>query len=64
MIRLEEAGFEVYIVGGAVRDRYLGLTPHDYDLFTNATGEEILRVFPGGVILGGAENELEKTIRR
>ena len=57
MIKLETAGFEVYIIGGAVRDYYLGLTPYDWDLFTNATGEEIKKVFPQGVVIGGEERQ-------
>lgn len=42
---LEEAGFSAYAVGGCVRDDILGLTPHDYDLCTNATPEQICQVF-------------------
>lgn len=42
---LEKAGFEAYAVGGCVRDSLLGLTPHDYDLCTSATPEEICTVF-------------------
>lgn len=42
---LEQAGFEVYAVGGCVRDSLLGLIPHDYDLCTNATPEKTARVF-------------------
>ena len=43
--RLEEAGFAAYCVGGCVRDALLGLTPHDYDLCTNALPAEICQVF-------------------
>ena len=43
--RLEQAGFLAYAVGGCVRDALLGLTPHDYDLCTNALPEETVRVF-------------------
>ena len=42
---LREAGFDAYMVGGCVRDSLLGLSPHDYDLCTNATPEEIREVF-------------------
>lgn len=42
---LEAAGHEAYAVGGCVRDSLLGLTPHDYDLCTNALPGEICRVF-------------------
>ena len=42
---LEHAGFEAYAVGGCVRDSLLGLTPHDYDLCTNATPKDTARLF-------------------
>jgi len=42
---LEGAGFSAYAVGGCVRDSLLGITPHDYDLCTNATPEQTARVF-------------------
>ena len=42
---LENAGFEAYAVGGCVRDTLLGLTPHDYDLCTNATPDQIAQTF-------------------
>ena len=42
---LEKAGYQAYAVGGCVRDAMLGNTPHDYDLCTNATPEQICRVF-------------------
>ena len=43
--RLETAGFAAYAVGGCVRDRCLGLTPHDYDLCTAARPEEMEQLF-------------------
>ena len=42
---LKQAGFEAYIVGGAVRDLVLGRVPKDYDLATDATPEEVKQVF-------------------
>lgn len=45
MDKLERAGFTVYAVGGCVRDALLELTPHDYDLCTNAVPEQICQVF-------------------
>ena len=42
---LENAGFAAYAVGGCVRDACLGLTPHDYDLCTNALPEQTEAVF-------------------
>ena len=43
--RLRSAGFETYLVGGAVRDILLDRTPKDYDVSTSATPEEVRRVF-------------------
>ena len=42
---LQDAGYETYIVGGAIRDHLLGRTPKDYDISTAATPEEIRAVF-------------------
>ena len=42
---LENAGFATFAVGGCVRDALLGLTPHDFDLCTAATPEQIRQVF-------------------
>lgn len=42
---LTAAGFESYLVGGAVRDLLLHRTPHDYDIATSATPEEMLPLF-------------------
>ena len=44
---LEKAGFAAYAVGGCVRDSLLGLTPHDFDLCTAATPEQMRLVFSG-----------------
>lgn len=45
LLRLEQAGFEGYLVGGCVRDRLMGKEPHDYDITTSALPEEMLEVF-------------------
>lgn len=42
---LEKNGFCAYVVGGCVRDSLLGQTPHDWDICTGATPEEILDCF-------------------
>ena len=42
---LQDAGFETYVVGGAVRDLLLNRTPKDFDISTAATPEEIRGVF-------------------
>ena len=46
--KLEQAGFEAYIVGGCVRDLLMDLTPKDWDVTTKARPEQILAVFPEG----------------
>ena len=43
---LRSAGFEAYLVGGCVRDLFLGRTPKDWDITTNAKPEDIQRIFP------------------
>ena len=40
----EEAGFEIYLVGGAVRDGILGIETKDFDFTTNATPEDSLEL--------------------
>jgi tRNA nucleotidyltransferase (CCA-adding enzyme) len=47
--KFEKLGFEIYVVGGAVRDIIMGRITNDWDLTTNATPEEILTVIPGGL---------------
>ncbi|MFZ2654931.1 MAG: hypothetical protein WAX69_08430 [Victivallales bacterium] len=42
---LQKAGYETYLVGGAVRDLLLGLEPKDYDLSSSATPEQIKHLF-------------------
>jgi poly(A) polymerase len=49
---LQDAGFESYIVGGAVRDLLLGLHPKDFDIATAATPEEVKRLFRRAFIIG------------
>ena len=42
---LQRAGFESYIVGGAVRDLLLGRSPKDFEISTAASPEEVRKVF-------------------
>jgi poly(A) polymerase len=51
---LKQAGFEAYIVGGAVRDLLVGLRPKDFDVATNATPEQVKGLFRRAFIIGGA----------
>lgn len=41
----EEAGFEAYLVGGAVRDEIMGKGAHDWDVATNARPEDVIKIF-------------------
>lgn len=50
--QLEEAGFAAYLVGGGVRDLLLGGHPKDFDVATNATPEEVKRLFRSARIVG------------
>ena len=49
---LQKAGFKAYIVGGAVRDLMLGFKPKDFDIATDATPEEVYKVFRRSRIIG------------
>ena len=43
--KIEEAGFEAYVVGGCVRDSLLGREPHDWDITTSATPAQVKSIF-------------------
>jgi len=47
--KLEEKGFDGFVVGGCVRDLLLDKTPKDWDIATNAKPEEIQKIFPDSV---------------
>jgi poly(A) polymerase len=49
---LHEEGFNAFIVGGAVRDLLLGVKPKDFDIATNATPEQVKRLFRRAFIIG------------
>ncbi len=49
---LHDHGYHAYLVGGCVRDHILGLPIKDFDVTTNATPEEVLRIFPGSNMVG------------
>src|SRR3954467_13024914 len=50
--QIENAGFEAYFVGGAVRDFLLQKPIHDVDIATSATPMEIKKIFPKTVDIG------------
>ncbi len=46
--KFDKLNYEIYIVGGAVRDLIMGRIVNDWDFTTNATPEEILKIIPDG----------------
>lgn len=52
MKRLQDAGYQAYIVGGGVRDLMLGGHPKDFDVATDATPEQAKELFRGARIIG------------
>ena len=49
---LQKAGFAAFVVGGAVRDLLLKRTPKDFDVATNATPEQVHKIFRRSRIIG------------
>jgi poly(A) polymerase len=49
---LKEHGHQAYLVGGCVRDLLLGREPADYDVSTDATPDEVMRIFPETYAVG------------
>jgi poly(A) polymerase len=49
---LRRCGFQAYLAGGCVRDMLLGLQPTDYDVTTDATPNEVMRIFPETYAVG------------
>ena len=49
---LREAGHQAYLVGGCVRDLLLGCEPADYDVATDASPDEVMRMFPETYAVG------------
>ena len=50
--KLNAAGFSSYLVGGGVRDLYLGKTPKDFDISTDARPGQIRKLFPNSTTIG------------
>lgn len=50
--RLQNAGYQAYLVGGCVRDMMLGITPKDFDVATSATPEQVRAEFRNARIIG------------
>jgi poly(A) polymerase len=52
LYRLKDAGFQAFLVGGAVRDLLLGIEPKDFDVATNAHPEQVRRLFRNCRLIG------------
>ena len=50
--RLQEKGFNAFVVGGAVRDLLLGQEPKDFDIATDASPEDVRKLFRRSRIIG------------
>ncbi|EGH02104.1 polynucleotide adenylyltransferase PcnB [Pseudomonas amygdali pv. morsprunorum] len=50
--RLQNAGYQAYLVGGCVRDMMLNITPKDFDVATSATPEQVRAEFRNARIIG------------
>lgn len=49
LLKFKENNYEIYVVGGAVRDLLMGKIVYDWDFTTNATPDEILKIVEGGL---------------
>ncbi|KAA8995489.1 polynucleotide adenylyltransferase PcnB [Affinibrenneria salicis] len=52
LYRLSKAGYEAYLVGGGVRDLLLGKKPKDFDITTNATPDQVRKLFRNCRLVG------------
>ena len=50
--KINKSGYEAYLVGGCIRDLLLGYEPKDFDIATNATPEQIRKIFKRSRIIG------------
>jgi poly(A) polymerase len=52
LYRLKDAGFQGFLVGGCVRDLLIGIEPKDFDVATDASPEEVRRLFRNSRLIG------------
>ena len=50
--KLKQSGFQGYLVGGCVRDSLVGIKAKDFDVSTDATPEEVRKLFRSSRIIG------------
>ncbi len=52
LYRLHRQGYKAYLVGGSVRDLFLGRTPKDFDVGTDATPNQVKKLFRNCFLVG------------
>lgn len=52
LYRLKNAGFKAFLVGGCIRDHLINITPKDFDVVTDATPEQIHKLFSNSRLIG------------
>ena len=52
LYRLKSAGYDAYLVGGGVRDMLLGREPKDFDVATNASPDDVKKIFRNCLLIG------------
>ncbi len=52
LYRLKDGGYDAYLVGGCIRDVLLGQQPKDFDVVTNATPEQVKKLFRNCRLIG------------
>ncbi|MFO7606219.1 MAG: polynucleotide adenylyltransferase PcnB [Desulfurivibrionaceae bacterium] len=52
LYRLRDAGYDAYLVGGGVRDLFLGKTPKDFDISTDARPGQLRKLFKNSRVIG------------
>lgn len=62
LLKIENNGFEAYIIGGYVRDLLVGIPSYDIDICTNATPRDLLSIFPNSSSknLGGIDFKIKE----
>lgn len=62
LLKIENNGFEAYLIGGYVRDLLVGVSSFDIDICTNATPKELIEIFPkaSSKNLGGIDFKIKE----
>ena len=61
--KIENVGYEAYVIGGYVRDLLVGIASYDIDICTNATPKELMMIFPNASSknLGGIDFKVKES---